>query len=618
MTLPFTDLRPNVNKLADITVGADAVELRADLLYDPHTTEQSDFRKTFRTELSDNVEAYENPSLSFLSEQVALVRRYLPKVPIVFTLRTPAQGGRFPYPADAPSSALFASLHHALKLTCDVIDIERGLDELETSRLIEEAKARHVTVMISWRDVLPPHKGGFHWSHEAAKNMYHEAASMGADIVKIVGTAGKVSDNFALRVFAADLETIRKTSEPNGLHVPPLSAYNMGYRGRISRFLNPTLASVTHSIIKKNTVQGIVGDPSMTFQETQRALHLSGLIEAWTLISINFRPSSSLAQRSEHRFRSWIHQMGLPHAFMQMDWDESHESQHDIHEMPQLHRNLSRLRSMRNLGLMIGTMECFDEIPSAWCEALQSSPERSSIETGASDLVVARRYPTTFAEDVGEVQPDSVTQSFIGSNNVSLALAELIGDLVSPSVHLSKQSSAAIIAPSFTSTLAKCAHVALTSLGLEKIRICSATDVIKDIGHIQAASVIVDATRTNILYASLTKAQHILETSGGGEIHQCLLSRTDPCSPGLVVTLFDATPQWQRLLDLHHVRSQGWRLLDSDRIWHHVDSLRFFALTGRRAPSYFATQSNDMDLSFAMTTEDELVQQVKEKLNKDV
>jgi pentafunctional AROM polypeptide len=285
VTLPFPDLRPHVDILPTLAVGASAVELRADLLFDPDPVRAS----------SSAPEAYENPSLSYISEQMALLRRHLPDVPVVFTLRTPEQGGKYPFPADAPAKALFATMHHALKLGAEYVDVEQGLESASSQVLIKDAKERGANVIVSWRDTRAPHAGGFAWDGEQAYAHYSRAVAAGADIVKMVGTAGEVADNFALRIFAAARERESAT---------PLAAYNMGERGRISRFLNPLLASVTHPLAKELTRRGTVGSPSMTFRETQQALHLSGLLKVRHFYVGAPAP-----------FVAWAEELGLPHHF---------------------------------------------------------------------------------------------------------------------------------------------------------------------------------------------------------------------------------------------------------------------------------------------------------------
>lgn len=294
VTLPFPDLTPHIDILPVLATGASAVELRADLLFDPDPPQTS-----------SSSEAYENPSLSFISQQIAMLRRHLPDVPIVFTLRTPAQGGR--YPSQAGEAALFASLRHALKLGADCIDLEQGLDVSMSQSLITDAKRRATLVIVSWRDVRAPGNGGFSWSggHEALEH-YNGALRLGGAgiVVKVVGTAESVSDNFALRLFAARMEEQPGTA--------PLCAYNMGAQGRISRFLNPLLASVTHPLVKQITKRGVVGSPSMTFQQVQQALHLSGLLDErkYYVLADSEEQGESVASK----YNAWFAQMGLPYA----------------------------------------------------------------------------------------------------------------------------------------------------------------------------------------------------------------------------------------------------------------------------------------------------------------
>lgn len=300
VTLPFPDLTPYVPSLHVLCTGASAIELRADLLSDPHPHPRPGV-----------AEEYENPSLSYISEQFALLRRHAPDLPIVFTLRTPAQGGKYPYPSGANEAGMFATLHHALKLGADLIDIEQGLDPVRTAQVVADAKQRQTTVIISWRDVVGPASGGFSWDGPHATARYSAAVAMGADVVKIVGTASDVQDNFLLRVFA--FSDLVKTG-------PPLSAYNMGPYGRLSRFLNPLLASVTHPVARKGTVRGVIGAPSMTFREVQMALHLSGLLS--TRHFIPFARGEEVGSRPVLRELCvrGFDDLGLPFDLLDPDW----------------------------------------------------------------------------------------------------------------------------------------------------------------------------------------------------------------------------------------------------------------------------------------------------------
>lgn len=482
-TFPFSDLHPHVKKLRILTLGADAVELRADLLRDP-------LARTTKI-----IEAYENPSLSYLSEQMALIRRHLPGFPLVFTLRTPAQGGRYPYPADAPAEALFKSLHHALKLGCDMIDIEMGLDRDFTKKIIDDAKERNISVLISWRDKTPPNKGGFSWSGGDAKAIYEEARGMGADVVKIVGTAGQVSDNFALRVFAASIEEQEDDDDDYGHEAddndssiaepasrPLLSAYNMGYKGRISRFLNPNLASITHDLAKQLTGKGIIGNPSMTFSEIQKALHLSGLQEKAAFLHLCNGESTIASQRDwlSIMYRDWFDVMGLPFSMeTQVSWDKGLTDV--VREYDGINGDL--------LGVLVGDgINVADEVVG----------DHNVQATGYCDTVI-------IAQD----------KTLLGFNKLVEGLSQLIQSSISPSIHLNKHSSAVVLSWDASSAFAKSARLAIQNLALEDVNILTPSSVALEL--LGTPTIIID-TCEDTMQTPSSVYQQLLAGKDGGEL----------------------------------------------------------------------------------------------------
>ncbi|KAG9713026.1 AROM pentafunctional protein, ARO1, partial [Aureobasidium melanogenum] len=99
LTLPT--VAPFLSRLNEISFGVDVIEFRADLLQDPST---SDGR----------------PSPEFLVEQLAALRSGS-SLPVIFTLRTKAQSGRFPDGADEEAMKLYRV---ALRMGCDFVDVE--------------------------------------------------------------------------------------------------------------------------------------------------------------------------------------------------------------------------------------------------------------------------------------------------------------------------------------------------------------------------------------------------------------------------------------------------------------------------------------------------------------
>lgn len=181
---------PNVDQalpiLDDISLGVDLFELRVDLLesYDP----------------------------TFLSFQIAALRRNSP-LPILFTIRTVTQGGRYPDLTDQASiSRLTYLLAHALRLGCEYIDLELSFPAHVFQHIV--ATKANTLVLGSHHDW----KGSISWTGPETRAIYDAIVRQGADVVKIVNTAKSFEDNMGLRHFAASVEREQK----------PLLAINMG------------------------------------------------------------------------------------------------------------------------------------------------------------------------------------------------------------------------------------------------------------------------------------------------------------------------------------------------------------------------------------------------------
>ncbi|CAJ0852916.1 6704_t:CDS:2, partial [Entrophospora sp. SA101] len=81
VSLTYPDLQPKLQYISTIIHGVDAIELRVDLL-DENSNNNND---------SSNSNKF---SIDYISKQLALLKGYS-KLPIIFTLRTQRQGGKF-------------------------------------------------------------------------------------------------------------------------------------------------------------------------------------------------------------------------------------------------------------------------------------------------------------------------------------------------------------------------------------------------------------------------------------------------------------------------------------------------------------------------------------------
>ena len=267
LSLTYSDLRHGIDTIPAVTVGSDAVELRVDLLVDPTS--------------SDVI-----PSQQYVVEQLALLRSktYLP---VIFTIRTNSQGGRFP---DNAHNAALTLYKVALRSGVEYIDLEITWPE---SLIQSVTESRGFTKIIaSYHDV----PGANSWANGSWVPFYNKALAHG-DIIKLVGQAKSLSDNFALEKFR---EWAKATKTP-------LIAINMGENGKISRILNKFLAPVTHPDLPFKAAPG-----QLSIAEIHLGLALLGELPAKKMYLFG---SPIQHSRSPALHNSVCKSLGLPHQY---------------------------------------------------------------------------------------------------------------------------------------------------------------------------------------------------------------------------------------------------------------------------------------------------------------
>ncbi|KZT54243.1 putative ARO1-Pentafunctional AROM polypeptide [Calocera cornea HHB12733] len=271
LSLTFPDLTPALPLMDLLTIGVDALEVRADLL------SMSGFPVT-----TPSV-----PPRAYVATQVTAIRQRT-GLPIVFTLRTTSQGGMFPDGAQTEAMELFDL---ALRLGCEYIDLETSWPE-ERIRELHSRKG-YSQVIASWHDW----SGRMKWLGSEVSQKYKLAAELG-DIVKIVGTAGDIGDNIDLLLFVRSLgKTPRK----------PFLAINMGEQGKMSRILNSTFSPVTHPLLPSRAAPG-----QLSFAEIQEALHLVGLLPKQQFYLFGTPISHSMSPTIHNTAFATL---GLPHHY---------------------------------------------------------------------------------------------------------------------------------------------------------------------------------------------------------------------------------------------------------------------------------------------------------------
>ncbi|PKY14291.1 pentafunctional AROM polypeptide [Rhizophagus irregularis] len=229
ISLTFPDITPALKIMPTITHGVDAIELRVDLL-----SENGDM-----------------PSVEYIHDQLASLRRSS-SLPIIFTIRSQSQGGKYP---DTQETEYFNLLEQAIKNGCEYIDVEIHKSPKLIDNLIK--MKGNTKIIASWHDI----PGTMKWDGEEVRRRVRTAHNIG-DIIKIVGRAKCLSDNFKLREFVEwQQQHIKK----------PVIAINMEVEGQLSRLLNQTLTPVTHPLLPSKAAPG-----QLSVNEIHKGLHLIG------------------------------------------------------------------------------------------------------------------------------------------------------------------------------------------------------------------------------------------------------------------------------------------------------------------------------------------------------
>ncbi|KAL9063383.1 MAG: hypothetical protein Q9157_008276, partial [Trypethelium eluteriae] len=163
--------------LKEVVVGADAVELRVDLLRDPDS--------------QNGV-----PTTDFVIEQIALLRT-MTTIPIIFTLRSQSQGGNFPDGANDEAMKLYQS---AIRMAVEFIDLEMTAPEPLVEFVTSQRDKGITKIIASHHD--PQAK--LSWANGSWIPHYNRALQHG-DIIKLIGVAKSQRDNIDLFKFKSGL-----------------------------------------------------------------------------------------------------------------------------------------------------------------------------------------------------------------------------------------------------------------------------------------------------------------------------------------------------------------------------------------------------------------------------
>ena len=271
----FPDVHAALPNIDILTVGADGVEIRVDLLKEP----------------IGNGAFSAIPSLSYVGEQVMLLRQRT-ELPLIFTTRCTRENGRFPM--DKPD-LYYQYLYRAIQWGVEYIDVEVWLPEEIRRRLYE--KRGNSRIMSAFHDF----SGTFKWPSSQAESIFVESRRY-ADIVKMIAIINDYNENFELEYFRSKI----KTEYPDS---PPLSAVNMGEIGQFSRTLNKVFTPITHPLLPLIAAPG-----QLSAAEINQALALLGQLPRKSIYGITSASARSATPQGPF-YEKCFNELGLPHHF---------------------------------------------------------------------------------------------------------------------------------------------------------------------------------------------------------------------------------------------------------------------------------------------------------------
>lgn len=265
VSLTVPDILEALALVPRVVVGSDAVELRVDLL------------KDFSPES--------------VGVQLAALRAAA-NLPIIFTVRTQSQGGKFPDEDYEGAAALY---NVAARMAAEYIDVEiTWPEDIIQAVVAHKSSSRIIASHHDPRALLS-------WKNGSWIQYYNKALQFG-DIIKLVGVARSQEDNFALASFKARMLAA---------HATPIISMNMGTQGKLSRVLNGFLTPVSHPELPFKAAPG-----QLSAAEIRQGLSLIGELEERFFYLFGTPISQS---RSPPLHNTLFKANGLPHTYSRFE-----------------------------------------------------------------------------------------------------------------------------------------------------------------------------------------------------------------------------------------------------------------------------------------------------------
>ncbi|KAF1355117.1 type I 3-dehydroquinase-domain-containing protein [Delphinella strobiligena] len=271
----FPDVHAALPNLDILSVGADAIEIRVDLLKDTGADGSSS----------------KVPSLQYVGEQVMTLRQRT-ELPIIFTTRCTNENGRFPI--DDPN-LFYEYLYRAVQWGCEYIDVELWLPETMRRKL--SGLKGNSKIISAFHDF----SGNFKWTSPEAQELFRQGAVYG-DVVKMIALVSTMQENYELEYFRSIIQA--------SYDHPPLSGLNMGPMGQLSRALNKVFTPITHPLLPMIAAPG-----QMSAAEINSAFHSMGQMPKLDLYCFGCVRANGQAMF----FEKCITELSLPHQLICME-----------------------------------------------------------------------------------------------------------------------------------------------------------------------------------------------------------------------------------------------------------------------------------------------------------
>lgn len=275
LSTTFPDIRAALPNMDILSVGADSVELRVDLL-----KEQA-------------VNGYNPsvPSLKYVGEQVMLLRERT-ELPIIFTTRCTKENGRFPM---EDPMLFYEYLHKAIQWGCEYVDVELWLPEEIRGKL--SAEKGHSKIISAWHHF----HGDFKWTTDEARQLFQQGAVYG-DVVKMIAIVDTMEENYELEYFRSTIQS--------AYPMPPFSGLNMGTVGQLSRTLNRVFTPITHPLLPMIAAPG-----QLSAAEINEKLYSMGQLPKLKLYAVGNVRFNGQAMFLE----KCLNELSLPHQVVQAE-----------------------------------------------------------------------------------------------------------------------------------------------------------------------------------------------------------------------------------------------------------------------------------------------------------